>query len=137
MDSSSSSDLEKIPSKRTPQEATDVVEAIGKSVMHILRSAMRAKADGQGPPALLLIRRDDVVAAFLADVAENQPELLADWTPAEEKKLLRWKIDPIVMTLSQFALMSEFRATHSCLAWHFHGWSGRDGIRSWLSLSPA
>ena len=45
------------------------------------------------------------MAAFLAKVAKEDSSLLDDWTPAEEKRLLRWKIDPIVMTLSQFALM--------------------------------
>ncbi|KAL7006707.1 hypothetical protein EMMF5_003593 [Cystobasidiomycetes sp. EMM_F5] len=49
--------------------------------------------------------KDDSVAKFLAEVATTNPELLADWTPAEERKILRRKIDPIVITLSQFALM--------------------------------
>jgi hypothetical protein len=53
-----------------------------------------------------LFRRDDAVAGFLAEVAKEDPDLLRPWSPAEEKRLLRVKIDPIVMTLSQFCLMS-------------------------------
>lgn len=47
------------------------------------------------------------MATFLAKVAKEDPALLDDWTPQEERRLLKWKIDPIVMTLSQFCLMSE------------------------------
>lgn len=38
-------------------------------------------------------RHDDVAGAFLAKVAKEAPELLADWAPAEEKRLIRWKIE--------------------------------------------
>ena len=51
-------------------------------------------------------RRDDSVAVFLAELAKEDPDLLKPWSIAEEKRLLRRKIDPIVMTLSQFCLMS-------------------------------
>ncbi|KAK4688189.1 MFS transporter, ACS family, allantoate permease, partial [Tremellales sp. Uapishka_1] len=51
-------------------------------------------------------KRDDVAATFLASIAEHPDadSLLAEPTPQEEKKLLR-KIDLIIMTLLQFALM--------------------------------
>lgn len=53
------------------------------------------------------VKELDVVGACLAKIAA-QPDgaqLLAPHTEAEEKKLLRWKVDPIIMTLCQFALM--------------------------------
>ncbi|BGP20610.1 hypothetical protein JCM10213_007144 [Rhodosporidiobolus nylandii] len=52
-------------------------------------------------------RRDDVAGGFLAKIAArpDAAELLAPWTPAEENRMLRWKIDPIIMTLLQFSTM--------------------------------
>ncbi|KAI5478460.1 allantoate permease [Pseudohyphozyma bogoriensis] len=49
----------------------------------------------------------DVAGAFLAEVAArpDAAELLAPYTKEEEKKLVGWKIDPIMMTLCQFAGM--------------------------------
>lgn len=37
--------------------------------------------------------KDDVAANFLAKMAREQPDLLADWSPQEEKRLVRWKIE--------------------------------------------
>ncbi|GJN94163.1 hypothetical protein Rhopal_007237-T1 [Rhodotorula paludigena] len=52
-------------------------------------------------------KKDDVAGAFLAEIAArpDAAELLAPWTPAEEKHMLRWKVDPIIMTLMQFLTM--------------------------------
>ncbi|GAA5897753.1 hypothetical protein JCM5296_000872 [Sporobolomyces johnsonii] len=50
---------------------------------------------------------DDVAGGFLARIAERDDadELLAPFTEEEERRLVRRKIDPIVMTLLQFAFM--------------------------------
>ncbi|GAA6048757.1 hypothetical protein JCM3770_003944 [Rhodotorula araucariae] len=52
-------------------------------------------------------KKDDVAGGFLAQIAArpDAAELLAPWTPVEEKRMLRRKIDPIIMTLMQFLTM--------------------------------
>ncbi|GAA6038691.1 hypothetical protein JCM8097_002348 [Rhodosporidiobolus ruineniae] len=46
-------------------------------------------------------KKDDVAGSFLAGIAArpDAAELLAPWTKADEKRILRWKIDPIILTL--------------------------------------
>lgn len=74
-------------------------------------------------------KRDDAVAVFLAEVAVEEPELLKPWSTSEEKRLLRRKIDPIVMTLSQFCLMMG-AVDKVCI-----GTAATLGMRSDLGLS--
>ncbi|GAA6020772.1 hypothetical protein JCM10207_002018 [Rhodosporidiobolus poonsookiae] len=52
-------------------------------------------------------KKDDVAGAFLAKIAASPDAaaLLAPWEPKEEKRMLRWKIDPIIMTVCQFMCM--------------------------------
>lgn len=52
-----------------------------------------------------------VAGGFLARISarDDAAALLAPWSPAEEKKLLRWKIDPIIMTLVRTLHSSPLR----------------------------